>query len=157
MGAYNTLIVLIIVLCTTSTESTGTCPTGDCVIYDISTEANCTEVSFEKPTYDCRWSASLDLNADQVILGGRIVAFRIEAFNGGWTDWFVPGINDIDGKYNVYADLFQSCPIKPKMMGMKRKWAYFYDHNHITLRLTSLLYCTFDSSTSSDVLVIQNE
>ncbi|KAK3579775.1 hypothetical protein CHS0354_018211 [Potamilus streckersoni] len=130
MGTYSTLTAFIIMMCTTPIEATGSCPTPECVTYDISTEANCTEVSFEIPTYDCRWNAGLDLNVDQVILGGRIVAYRIEWGGGGWSDWYVPGINDLDGKYNPY-DQFPSCHVQFKKMGMRRTWTYFYDHNHM--------------------------
>ncbi|KAK3579777.1 hypothetical protein CHS0354_018213 [Potamilus streckersoni] len=129
MGTYSTLIAFIIMMCKTSIEATGFCPTPDCITY-ISTEANCVEVSFEVPTYDCRWPAGLDLNVDQVILGRRIVAYKIEWFSGLWTDWYIPGLNDIDEKFNGFP-LFPSCSVHFKKMGMRRMWAYFYDHNHM--------------------------
>ncbi|KAL3853344.1 hypothetical protein ACJMK2_016910 [Sinanodonta woodiana] len=130
MGTYSTLITCIIVMCTTSIKAEGSCTGEDCITYDISTEANCTEVSFETPTYDCRWMAGLDLNVDQVILGGRIVAYKIEWLNQQWSDWYVPGLNDIDGKFNEYP-LFPTCTVKINKMGMRRTWTYFYDHNHL--------------------------
>ncbi|KAK3579770.1 hypothetical protein CHS0354_018206 [Potamilus streckersoni] len=79
------LIVLILLLSATSIKAQGSCPTGDCITYDISTQAICTEVSSKPPTRDCRWPAGLNLNVDQVILGVRIVAYKIQWFSGGWS------------------------------------------------------------------------
>ncbi|KAL3853347.1 hypothetical protein ACJMK2_016912 [Sinanodonta woodiana] len=130
MGAHTTLIAIVIILNTTPVKAQGSCLSSDCVTYDISTEATCTEESFVTPTYDCRWGAGLDLNVDQVILSGRIVAYKIEWTSGRWSDWYVPGLNDIDSKYNPF-NLFPSCRVRIVENGMRRIWSYFYDHNHM--------------------------
>lgn len=51
-------------------------------------------------------------------LDGEIVAYKIQWFNGAWSDWFVKGINDIDWKLNELWN------------GIRRVWAYFKDHVH---------------------------
>ncbi len=93
------------------------CPTGDCIAYDISTQARCTEVT-EAATPDSRWYQGLNVNVDQVVKGGRIAAFQLQWFNGSWSGWYVPGVNDIDSKYNT------------SNATMRRMWSYFYDHTH---------------------------
>ena len=93
------------------------CPTGDCVSYDITTQAQCTEVT-EAPTQDGRWVQGLNTNVDQTIKGGRIVAYQIRWFPGNWSGWYVTGVNDIDRKYNTQNST------------MRRIWSYFYDHEH---------------------------
>jgi hypothetical protein len=93
------------------------CNSNDCVKHDLTTQVSCTEVT-EGPTFDMRWVKGLNLNVDQTIKGGRIVAFKLQWFNGNWSGWFVPGLNDIDVKYNVGNNT------------MRRWWSYFYDHTH---------------------------
>jgi len=44
----------------------------------------------------------------------EIVMYRIQWFSGGWSPWYVPGLNDVDWKLN----------------GSRRVWCYFEDHNH---------------------------
>lgn len=89
----------------------------DCVQHDVSTQSNCNEVTREADS-DSRWIAGLNINADQTILGGRVVAYKIRWQRGNWSQWFVPGINDIDWKFNV------------KNNTQRRTWAYFYSHEH---------------------------
>ncbi|KAK3608293.1 hypothetical protein CHS0354_030743 [Potamilus streckersoni] len=101
MTTLTTLCMCILLLMAKdAAAAAATCPTGDCVSYDISTQATCTEVSSEASNSDCRWAAGLNINVDQVILKGRIVAYKIQWFSGSWSGWYVPGINDIDSKYN---------------------------------------------------------
>ena len=69
-------------------------------------------------TYDDRWKQGLDTNVDQIVEGGEIAAYQLQWFNGSWSGWFVPGVNDIDIKYNTRDST------------MRRMWAYFYDHTH---------------------------
>jgi len=93
------------------------CSGSDCVIYDLSTQSSCTEVN-EGATFDSRWTAGLSSQADQTILGGHIIAYKIQYGNGTWSGWFAPGVNDIDIKFN------------PSTNTERRQWSYFYDHTH---------------------------
>lgn len=95
------------------------CSGSDCIIYDISTQSQCTQVGPLPPSYDARWgSKGLSLGVDQTILGGRIVAFKLQWFNGTWSEWYVPGVNDVGPKFNTSNGM------------MVRWWAYFYDHSY---------------------------
>ena len=65
-----------------------------------------------------KWHRSrLSLETDNRILGGNIVAYRIQWFNGNWSQWFVPGVNDVDHKVNSDGS-------------KRRMWSYFEDHTH---------------------------
>ncbi|XP_052257927.1 uncharacterized protein LOC127862709 isoform X2 [Dreissena polymorpha] len=99
---------------------------SDVVIYDSTSQPKCTLVGPRTRRNDCRWHAGLDM-ADQIIEGGRIIAYKIQWFAGGWSDWFVPGLNDLDGKFNVDAS---PCTPPVKAKSLRRFWSYFYDHNH---------------------------
>lgn len=92
------------------------CSGSDCVIYDLSTQIACTYKS-SGPTNNMAWVKGLNRNVDFQQFGGRIAAFRLQWFGGSWSGWYVPGINDIDIKFN------------PGPQTMRRWWAYFYDHN----------------------------
>lgn len=92
------------------------CSTSDCLIYDLSTQNTCTLKS-SGATSNMKWVNGLSRNVDYQVLGGRIVAFQIRWFNGAWSGWYIPGINDIDYKFNT----------TPKTM--RRMWSYFYDHS----------------------------
>lgn len=105
-------------------ESTGqasselvACNAPECIIYDIATQDACTEVT-ASASFDNRWVAGLSLEVDQTVKGGNIVAYQIQWFNGTWSGWYVPGVNDIDIKFNTLNKT------------MRRFWSYFYDHNH---------------------------
>ncbi|KAL5479809.1 hypothetical protein EMCRGX_G023389 [Ephydatia muelleri] len=80
------------------------------------------------PTYDCRWPANLNGAMDYQVLKGNIVAYKIQWSNGAWTDWFVPGYNDVDYKFNPAA---MSCSVPYEANSMRRMWSYFYDHTHL--------------------------
>ncbi|WP_017304413.1 hypothetical protein [Spirulina subsalsa] len=67
------------------------------------------------PQDNSRWVHSIDLDLDEVILGEKIVAYRIQWFSGHWSCWYVPGINDLYQK---------------QMESLRRVWAHFNDHNH---------------------------
>ena len=101
---------------------------SDKVIYNVQTQSGCTEV-YSRPTRDCRWHADLDYFADQEIIGCKIIAYKLQWFNRRWSNWFVVGINDIDGKINKYQ---RQCNkgITIQARTMRRWWSYFYDHNH---------------------------
>jgi hypothetical protein len=93
------------------------CDSSDCVKYDLSTQDICTEES-SGPTSDIRWTEGLSTEVDQTILGGNVVAFKLQWFNGNWSNWYVVGANDIDIKYKTQNNT------------MRRRWSYFYDHTH---------------------------
>ena len=88
--------------------------------------AGCTEVS-SKPTRDCRWYANFNRRVDEMILKGTIVAYKIQWFSGAWSDWFVPGQNDIDQKYNLSV---RKCAVPIYRNSIRHRWANFYDHTH---------------------------
>lgn len=91
--------------------------TEDYISHEISSQDSCLEI-VSLPQRDHRWYQGLSLQIDQEIIGGKIIAYQIRWFNGNWSTWFVPGINDIDQKYN------------PANNTMRRMWSYFYDHEH---------------------------
>ena len=41
--------------------------------------------------------------ADQIIDGVPIAAHKIRFFNGNWSGWYVPGVNDLSDVYNPYS------------------------------------------------------
>lgn len=114
--------VLLLVLAVLTALTAG----SDLVTYQLSSQMSCEEV-IASPTKDCRWVAGLHVNADQVILGGDVVAYQIQWFSGAWSEWFVTGYNDIDIKFNP---LGQSCSIPYLADSMRRRWSNFYDHTH---------------------------
>jgi hypothetical protein len=63
---------------------------------------------------DAEWvDQSLNLNLDQEKLGVKIIAYRIQWFNGTWSGWYVPGVNDL---------------YKKASEPLRREWACFNDH-----------------------------
>ncbi|XP_055340485.1 uncharacterized protein LOC129589670 [Paramacrobiotus metropolitanus] len=98
------------------TAPPGGCNSVECVVYDISSQNTCRYVDSEKATNDARWKAGLNADVDVQILKGKIAAYKLQWFNGGWSDWYVPGKNDIDTKLNGCS--------------MRRQWSYFFDHVH---------------------------
>jgi hypothetical protein len=64
------------------------------------------------------WYQGLDTNIDERNLGGKIKAYKIQWFNGIWSHWYTPGVNDIDWKRNYDGT-------------QRRVWSYFTDRNHI--------------------------
>lgn len=91
-----------------------------------SSQQSCVEQT-RRPTWDCRWYAGLNLGVDQLILSGNVVAYQIQWFNGRWSGWYVPGVNDLDHKINPFD---RSCAVPIVANSMRRVWSYFYDHNH---------------------------
>lgn len=94
------------------------CSGADCVEYDLSSQDSCTEVSNEAATNDVRWYKGLSLEVDQAAKGGNIVAYKIQWGNGTSSGWYIPGVNDIDWKYNTDTGK------------LRRVWTYFYSHTH---------------------------
>jgi len=62
------------------------------------------------------WSVNLNSNLDRTRLGVEIIAYRIQWFSGGWSDWYVKGINDIDWVTNGNSQ--------------RRVWSCFEDNTH---------------------------
>ncbi|CAF1540386.1 unnamed protein product, partial [Didymodactylos carnosus] len=61
-------------------------------------EAVCTQAAILPSSGEIRWVHSgLDLNADWVIECGDITAYKLQSFGGGWSDWYVLGVNDGNG------------------------------------------------------------
>lgn len=69
------------------------------------------------PTWDSRWSDGLSLDIDNTILGVNVGIYRIRWFNGSWSKWYTPGVDDIDWKTNYDGT-------------QRRVWSYFEDHHH---------------------------
>jgi hypothetical protein len=86
----------------------------------------------------------LDRRADEIIYGGHIAAYRILWYTGQWSEWFVPGFNDLDAKFNMYA---MSCAMPFPANGLRRTWAYFNDHYHTVVICYSPVKCLKDTST----------
>ena len=100
-------------------------PNDHTIGHDISTQDKCEEVT-SPPSRDRRWYEGLSLHVDSEILNGRIVAYKIRWFSGTWSGWYVPGVNDIDQKFND-----SNWPGNmAKHNTMRRMWSYFYDHEH---------------------------
>ena len=59
------------------------------------------------------------------LLSRSTVCFRW--FSGGWSGWYVPGLLDMDGKFNTAAS---PCSVPVKANSMRLMWSYFYDHTH---------------------------
>lgn len=89
------------------------------------TTVDCVEEE-HSATFDCRWKSGMNSRMDEIVYGGRIIAYKLQWFSGGWSDWFVPGMNDFDPKYNNGPD--QSCSVPFPANGLRKAWAYFYDH-----------------------------
>lgn len=86
---------------------------ANCITYDITTgRTNCKEIDYSRRGGDF---SSLDINLDFKMFGGRIVAYKIQWYNGSWSEWYVPGYNDIDWKAQNNR--------------IRRVWSYFSDHS----------------------------
>jgi hypothetical protein len=113
----------------TSPVAANNCPGSDCVHHEISiTQDVCTQEQHSR-TNNHLWHQGLSLQVDNQILGGDIAAFKLQWFNGSWSGWFVPGVNDIDIKFNTHTYTSGGVPIQANTM--RRWWSYFYDHTHL--------------------------
>lgn len=100
------------------------CTAPDCIHHSISSQAVCTQVGTQAAPVApvgsaAGWWKGLSTQVDQAILKGDVIAYKIQWFNGSWSDWFVTGVNDIDVKFNP-------APANE----MRRQWSYFTDHKH---------------------------
>ena len=98
----------------------------DSVVYKRN-QSTCKEV-IKPRTSDCRWHAGLWRYVDREILRGEIIAYQIKWFNGRWSQWYVPEVNDLDSKFNVRSKYCKNYPVHSKTL--RRQWSYFYDHTH---------------------------
>ena len=80
----------------------------------------CVEVQNEPPLIGQGWDQSYNINYDWIKKKGRIIAYKIRWFSGSWSEWFVPGITDLDWKYSIVGGKKQ----------VRRLWSYFNDHVH---------------------------
>ncbi|XP_046364447.1 uncharacterized protein LOC124140759 [Haliotis rufescens] len=95
---------------------------------DISSQVICLEYE-RKPTNNCAWVAGLNIFADQLIDGGKIIAYKIQWKSRRWSTWYVPGINDISRTYNPSDHDCDTLALKAN--SMRRMWSLFYDHTHV--------------------------
>ncbi|KAK3104965.1 hypothetical protein FSP39_014219 [Pinctada imbricata] len=103
----------------------GCCLCNNDVIYKLS-QSWCHEI-YSIPSRDCRWVAGLYRYVDVAILNGQIIAYQIRWKTGKWSNWYVPGVNDIDDKINTMR---RTCGLPYKANSMRRMWSYFYYHDH---------------------------
>ena len=130
-----TITLLLLTLSFIATEATfEPCPGPDCVQH-VSTTANCTETPIRGRTSDCRWASNMNRRLDQEILGVTIYAYKLRWSGGSWTDWYIPGENDLDLKFNKYPRTCYSPKYNYIPTSLRRMWAYFYDHQH------KFIYC----------------
>ncbi|XP_046543877.1 uncharacterized protein LOC124254077 [Haliotis rubra] len=121
----SSMMMLVVLLAVTVTTVVGY---SDYVSYDIKTQAKCKEVT-RRATRNCVWAAGLNLFADQLAEnGGRVIAYKIQWFGGGWSGWYVPGFNDMDVKFNIRTYRCTKLPYRTNTL--RRMWSYFYDHTH---------------------------
>jgi hypothetical protein len=97
---------------------------GDCVKYDLRTQAVCTQVGTQTSPNPAAgtapgWYQGLNTELDNKNLKGDVVAYQIKWSNNVWSSWYVTGVNDIDIKYNLTNKT------------MRRMWSYFTDHPHL--------------------------
>lgn len=88
---------------------------------------NCSEVIEMTPRNDTIFESSFDRNLDYKHLGGRVIAYKIQWFNGNWSRWFVPDFNDVDWKYTAAPPKDGS---KVSVPLLRRVWSYFGNHNY---------------------------
>jgi len=92
----------------------------NCIPYWLDNQVVCTTSAVLPPLKKDLWT-TLDANIDIQNLGVRVMAYKIQWFDGSWSDWYFPGVNDLDSKsYTVSGKKY-----------LKRVWAYFVDHSHI--------------------------
>lgn len=78
---------------------------------------------------------------DKIVDGGLIIAYKIEWYNGNWSEWYIPRVNDIDHKFNPTT---KQCEIPYRSNTMRRMWSYFADHAH------KYIICNFGNINNSE-------
>lgn len=105
---------------------------NDLVTYDIKTQPTCREIKRGPVgSRECGWNAGLSRNVDQFYLNGRIAAYKIQWEHGSWSEWYVPGVNDIDIKFNVQTAYCRDYDLRAN--SMRRWWAYFNEYTHVVI------------------------
>jgi len=69
---------------------------------------------------------NLDSSYDMCALNGVIMAYKIRWKNGVYSKWFVPRLNDIVLRRNLYS---RRCNFAEKKE-LTRVWTWFYSHTH---------------------------
>ena len=81
----------------------------------------CVEVANEGPLGAAAgWHLTYNINVDWQKKKGRIIAYKILWSTQNWSEWYVPGITDLDWKYSTVGGQKQ----------VRRLWSYFTDHVH---------------------------
>ena len=65
---------------------------------------------------DLPWKLGLYDNMDYVMLKGKIAAYKIQWFSGHWSGWYVPGVNDLDHKFDIVPIRCGNSPQKGNTM-----------------------------------------
>jgi hypothetical protein len=97
---------------------------SDAMIYNITTQNSLCKLEQHPPTGGTYWQSTMNLNIDRASpYKGQIVAYHYKVFGGstyqnGWTDWYVPGYNDIASKFYLGNH------------SLERMWSIFQDHQH---------------------------
>ncbi len=93
---------------------------GDTMMYNLTGQPALCTIEQHAPYGGVSWQNTLDLNIDRTSsYKGHIVAYRYKTFGSGqWTNWFVPGYNDIATKFYVPGN------------SLERNWSIFQDHTH---------------------------
>jgi hypothetical protein len=104
------------------------CAGSDCVKPYVwsQTTVNCTE-EIKPASRNCLWPSGSNSRMDEIVYGGRIAAYQLQWFGGSWSNWFVPGMNDRDSKFNTAP---RACSMPYLKNSLRLAWAYFYDHRH---------------------------
>ena len=93
---------------------------SDTMIYNISTQNQLCTLEQHGPYGGTSWQNTLNLNIDRTSsYKGHIVAYHYKTFGSGqFTNWFVPGYNDIASKFYMQNN------------SLERMWSIFQDHTH---------------------------
>lgn len=61
----------------------------------------------------------------------RLVEMWTQWEHGSWSEWYVPGMNDIDNKFNVQTAFCRDYEVRAN--SMRRGWAYFNKYTYIVI------------------------
>jgi hypothetical protein len=105
------------------------CTASNCITPFVfsRTTVDCVEETHTR-TDDCRWPSGMNSRMDEIVYKGRIAAYKIQWNSGTWSDWFVPGMNDLDSKINPAEK--PECSLPYLANSMRKAWAYFIGHTH---------------------------
>jgi len=87
---------------------------------------NCKEVE-SNPRRNCKcFKARGNADYDLCALNGIIAAYQVKWRNGKYSKWFVPRLNDVNSKRNLF---YRRCYPEERLQ-KHRVWTYFYSHQH---------------------------